>query len=310
MKAPGHHNYEVSALDEIISSASDDATSASNLVRKVLVVARRLEAVDVAAWADNELSGYPNSADLPKYRGPWTVNVTGEWAAPGMRDQQLVGRGGMTDPSLDPLFEVALHDSLDGVETLARSGKQMAVPWDPAMVGLWNTFIDQQKVPHMLGWHLLSAQRLIAPGLLQTVLGGVRTAVLRLALDLQAIAPDAGATNGPTVAESPVAQTVNNFTTNVYGGNPTVAQGQSNTQNLNIAIGDLGALRDAAASLGLDESGLAALTDAVQAPAGERASRVQAFLGAVRAGAFGVAVGAAGDLAATGLEALIAQFFG
>jgi hypothetical protein len=53
-------------IPELVHMASDPAVSVSDLVRKALVAARRLDLADVAAWLSSELNGY--TGDVPDYR--------------------------------------------------------------------------------------------------------------------------------------------------------------------------------------------------------------------------------------------------
>ena len=44
-------------LDDIISGATDESTSTSNLLRKVLIVGHRLKADQIIGWVKSELEG-------------------------------------------------------------------------------------------------------------------------------------------------------------------------------------------------------------------------------------------------------------
>jgi hypothetical protein len=57
-----------SLIDELQFDASSNTVSVSDLLRKALVVAAKLELADVPTWINNELSGYPADAELPPYR--------------------------------------------------------------------------------------------------------------------------------------------------------------------------------------------------------------------------------------------------
>ncbi|GAA1745327.1 hypothetical protein [Microbacterium paludicola] len=54
----------MSLLDEIITGATDDAVSTTNLLRKVRVVAHYLGAADLTAWVKGELNGYDSTEGL------------------------------------------------------------------------------------------------------------------------------------------------------------------------------------------------------------------------------------------------------
>lgn len=93
------------------------------------------------------------------------------------------------------------------------------------------------------------------------VVDSVRTEIMQLALDLQVTADTAGEPGGPTVNDPEVAQVVNTFITNVYGGSAHVAQALTVEQTV-VITGDVGSLTRAARTLGLDGTDL---TDYVEA---------------------------------------------
>lgn len=65
-------------LDDIISGATDESTSISNLLRKILIVGRRLKAYQISDWAKQELEGYSNDVELPIYRRELLTQVIGK----------------------------------------------------------------------------------------------------------------------------------------------------------------------------------------------------------------------------------------
>lgn len=65
-----------SAVIEIQRDALDRSVPVTDLLRKALVVARKLEIDDLQKWVERELNGYPKSPDVPEYRMV-TGNVKG-----------------------------------------------------------------------------------------------------------------------------------------------------------------------------------------------------------------------------------------
>jgi hypothetical protein len=57
-----------SLIDELQLDASNSAVAVSDLLRKALVVAAKLEVADVPEWINRELSGYTDAKNLPSYR--------------------------------------------------------------------------------------------------------------------------------------------------------------------------------------------------------------------------------------------------
>jgi hypothetical protein len=65
-----------SLVDELQFDALNGAVSVSSLLRKVLLVAAKLEVTDIPEWVNKELSGYGDDDSLPPYRTLYgTVNA-------------------------------------------------------------------------------------------------------------------------------------------------------------------------------------------------------------------------------------------
>ncbi|MET4099837.1 hypothetical protein ABIB37_002074 [Agrococcus sp. UYP10] len=303
----------MSLLDDIIDGATDDSVSTSNLLRKVQVVAHRLGADDILKWVQRELNGYPDPEDLPPYRRV-TVNVMGTWAGPMQsRLRQPLSPGQMPEDAASVLFSVSLGASLAEMEELASdaSEQELGVPWDTTHVIAYNQWVEEGVVPFIEHYGLFSANRIVTRGVLRGVIDAARNTALGFALDLQATAPEAGTSGGPTMAEAPVAQVVNNYySTHIDGDGNQVAQGENIRQRSKVVKGDLSALLKAAEEVGLDAEGNAELARVVLADATERPSKIRSFLSRVREGAFQIGTGVTAEVAATQLSELIAAFQG
>src|SRR5437016_14497886 len=57
-----------SIVIELQHDALDSKTSITDLLRKALVVARKLNLSDFESWINAELNGWPNYDDIPTYR--------------------------------------------------------------------------------------------------------------------------------------------------------------------------------------------------------------------------------------------------
>ena len=69
-------------LAELVDGASSESAAVSTLLRKVKVLASRLGNLALEEWVDHELTGYPPSAELPTYRGPFGAEVVGHFGGP------------------------------------------------------------------------------------------------------------------------------------------------------------------------------------------------------------------------------------
>lgn len=298
-------------LDDIIAEALDDAVSTTSLLRKIVVVAHNLDAESLGAWARGELNGYEEVSQLPAYRANIKTPVVGHWSGFHQSTaRQPVSPAGVPAEARAPLFTVQMIQSVTELEDLAGADADPGVAWDPQHVGFYNTWIDQGLVPHLEGFNLVSARRVIPRSFIKGVLNTVRNKALDLALELQRANPQAGTLNGPTVAEPPIASAVVNVTNNIFGNSNNIAVGDASQQHTSVVANDVESLVRAARALGLEEDGLDALRDAAGAPVANRSDRLGEVLARVRAGAFTLAAGVGADLLASTLEPLVKQFLG
>ncbi|MEZ3155942.1 hypothetical protein AB1K56_03355 [Microbacterium sp. BWR-S6Y] len=295
-------------LDDIIDGAVDDAVSTSSIVRKVQVVARRLEATAIESWARNELRGYAQDATLPEYRSDIRTLVTGHWVALNYQMNQMLSADGLPEEAVELLFRAELRQSLGEIETLSQpeEGATASIPWTTHSVGLWNQMVSRGLVVGYQGASLLSARQMLTPGALRGVLDTVRNVGMEFALELQAANPSAGSKEGPTVEDAPIGRVVWNVTNNLYGDGSVVAQGENIRQRTTVRTGDLASLLEAAGALGLSEEGKEELARVVLSDGPRRQGKVQRFLAKVGNGAFQVGT----SVTTTQLSALISSYFG
>ena len=216
----------------------------------------------------------------------------------------------MPEEAVQPLFTVSFNQTLAELEELTRSGKELGVPWDPVHIGRYNALIDKGQVPHLEGFYLFSADRVVTGGLLRGIIDSVRNTALDFALTLQSADPAAGAQQGPTIADAQVQKVVWNITNNIYGDGAQVAHGDTIRQEMKIGRGDIEGLLRAARELGLNDDGKGELARAVTAPEIERPSRLGAFFGKIGEGTFLVGTGVTANVAATQIEALVKMYLG
>lgn len=312
----------MSILSEIIDGASGDAVGTDTLLRKALVVASRLQSADLKRWVRSELDGYDTKAPetLPSYRGPFAMQADGlftnEYGT--LRARHQLGSNSVADSKMRSyLFDIRLFQPIAELEDLARtpttSGAHPTMAWDQTKVGAWNALIEAGKVPRPGELYLFSAQQTLTQSFLTGIIGQVRTALLSLALDLEETDPAAGTTDGPTVADAEIANTVraNVIQINNYGSNnPIIFERTSLTMGEATVIhGDVESFVSAAAAY-LSSEGLAELRQAATAPPEKRESRLKRVLQRVEDGAVKVATGVGTNVAVSNLTTLITQYLG
>src|SRR5277367_5501653 len=73
----------MSRLADIIDTAASGDASVPALLRKMMMLASRLQTLPLAGWLDKELGGYSPDDDVPNYRGPFDAEVLSTWSGPG-----------------------------------------------------------------------------------------------------------------------------------------------------------------------------------------------------------------------------------
>lgn len=280
-------------MNEVIAGATDSAVTTSNLLRKVLVLARRLQSPELAEWTNGELNGFSGRPleEFPSYRGPLTIPVQVEFAGPGgsmvkhyISEESVPNDGGFRDAQ----FRIYLDQPLAELETLSQADRDLMQAWPTRAVGQLQTWSSERRAPSVPYYGVFSAHKLITRAMLEGVVHTVRNKALDLALDLQENFPDAGEINGPSIQDPEVRSVVNNYyQANIHGGTNTVGMGENVTQNVTVTQGDTAALMDALDRLGLakaDQDQLKAAIEEDKKEGDGPGNAVWAFLGKVGAG--------------------------
>lgn len=306
----------MSRLSEIIDAASANDVTTPNLLRKLKVVAARLETPPLLDWVDAELSGYAPAAQLPAYRGPFSVEVISDWSGPfrsfinNLPLPSVVVPKGLREAG----FSIDFRESVGELERFAQSDDSVVYSWGADVVAILNSQMESGAIPEIVEMHsLVSARRKVPVARIESVLDNVRTRVLNLALELEQIQPDAGEPGAKAVDPLAVNYVVTN---NIYGhGNAVAVDSPGARQKASSVIkGDLRSLLDAVSAAGLqqdlvDELESAVLADeAVAEQASELpGSRVRDFLGKLvlitTVGVGQVATGAMGNVVAELVQA-------
>lgn len=298
-------------LDEIIDGSSDSTVRITDLLRRTIVLAHRLQAPALRSWAERELSGYEDEAldDLPLYRRT-TSAAKLKWNGPmGSMHTQIVTTVDAPD-EFAPLFDVRMREPLSQLEAQLQSEGDLGIPWPAAALIRWNNLAAQGKALSISYMVIHGAHTIVQRSLVEGLLDAVRTQLLTLALDLQEAGGDVGETGGATAADPKVESAVTTFITNVYGPGATVAQGERVRQTV-VQLGDLAALTKAASEVGLDGEAAGDFIAAVlEARSDPKRSKLQRFVTAVRSGAVSLSGGVASNIAADQLLELAGRFLG
>jgi hypothetical protein len=121
----------MSLLHEIQTGATDDTTSLSSLLRKMKLLAARLQVKDIADWANKELSGGYSGADLPEYRGPFAAivlaDVFGAFGS-GLKNYPVPPLAFPEDLRSGQLFQLRFLQSVAELEELVSQDQELQEP--------------------------------------------------------------------------------------------------------------------------------------------------------------------------------------
>jgi AbiTii len=302
-------------LDDLIDGASGDAAVA-DLLRKVKVIASRMELGQLDDWVEHELNGYPSAVPLPTYRGPFPAEVRGDFGGPfgsGIKNGLLPTVGFPAEWRDGSLFNVVFTQSIAELEELSAADDLLREEWPANAVALTNSLAQQGKVTLYEGMGLQHAWKPISPGQIKGIVDRVRTRILDLALALEKAAPDAGQADSQPISATQ-AQTI---VTHIYGGSSNIAIASSDVRQRLAAgpsPGDLGSLLEYMRSLGVDESHVSELPTAISRDEHEHGRgglgpNASGWIGRLVAtgGSFAMnmSAGAAGELAAAAILAYL-----
>lgn len=298
-------------LDDIVDGATEDEETLSNLLRKCLVLAHRLNNEKLKTWVEKELDGYDDDDEMPQYR---VIRAQ----AKGVLFGPL--QGVINDQPLSPHIlekehrhwaqEARLNGPIASYEKFANPAEDDGNPrilWPAAMVAYY-----QSKF--MRDWTLNRAWIEIPTSSMRGLADSVRNRILRLALELKS---ELG-----TVEDDPqklppakVDQQVINI---IYGGQnvigSTAEQIVQSTQSI-VIENDVESLLTAFKELGVSEPRLKELLAAIEDDAKKSGAptfgeRTKAWLKNLSANAGAAGLKVAADVATKVGTKMLLQYFG
>jgi len=222
----------VTLLRQIQDEAVDHNVPVSTLLRRALVLARRLGYAPLAEWAQRELDGYPDDADLPDYRAWRAAHVVGDFSGPmgsTIRGQALPSAV-VDEQFRRVLFGFQLPDGIARYQSLIETAdNSLSLPWDQNVVAKYQFDFIQ-------GWALISARRSVTIAELEQLLDAVRTRLLNFALEIESSAPEAGEAP-PGAPAVPVETVATAFEVHIHGDHNVVAAAGRDVQQ-SVALDD------------------------------------------------------------------------
>jgi len=243
-------------LEDIINGAITNTEPVSNLLRRCLVLAHRLNNEKLRLWTNKELDGYGETDDLPEYR-----------QMPAMSKGLFLGGGGaqISDQPLPLHVMDAEHSAI--VDTLrlrqpisayetAPKKQNAQIQWPP-------TLTARYQAAFIRGYALNRAWQEIPASVLVGLVDTVRNRVLRFALELQ---DELGAVDDD-LAKLPAEAIEQSVVNNIFGGNIFIASSaQSITQisTTYVSPNNLKELTSALVTLGMGRSDIKRLEEAIE----------------------------------------------
>jgi hypothetical protein len=270
----------------------------SDLLRKCKILACRLRHEPFKEWVAHELTGYPDEAALPIYRGPLDGQVRAHLVGVAGREAKSIAVPITNFPKemRDRVGEFTFYQGVATLEALIADARRND---DPRVVSPFPIEMAA-AMPVWQGYQTISMWKELPAAGVAGILDQVRSRALEFVLEIEAENPEAGA-SASTEPPVPLARTDAIFYTVIFGGQNAVGPGAT----VNVIAGDLGSLMAHLEAQGVERADRAQLEAALKDDKGKLGPRVKAWLGemAVKAASSGgrIAESGAGGLIVAGV---------
>jgi hypothetical protein len=259
----------VTLLQDLVVGAASDAAPVATLLRQLKVIAARTGAAPLADWVRYELEGYLAGETVPAYRGPFPVNVVGDFVGimgNGVKNLPIPPMTFPADTRKGHLFNVSFAEP---VAELAQFALRPALEaaWSADTVRAYNGIVAQGKIRRVVreDMVLVSAKYGIPTSTVVGILDSVRTRVLDLALELEKVAPAAGQAEVSAETTAAARQVVVAHFHGLTGNVAIASDGISQAVTVQLpGPGDEAALLRYLGAHGVDPSRLVALREALE----------------------------------------------
>lgn len=300
-------------LTKAIDELSGSTTELPGALRRLMVVASRIQADELSQWLTSELDGYGPHDLVPEYRRA-TPTIRLNFAGPmGSSRSIIVGPWDLAE-GLRPTMEQGWGDLRQSVAELAAlqsANNDPRMPLPHFWVHEARKAIEEGKMGTVELMVLDTAELLVPRSRLTTVMDQVQTTALRLVLALEGASTDAGTLGGPTVKTSPeVAAAVENVTIHLTGDHASLVLGSGNAlasgtaNQATVAAGDVKTLLRDVNDI-VDDAATRDLQRAIDQDGGTQGPEVSSWLEKVRQGGYTLAAGMTTNGAYDALQNLI-----
>ena len=290
-------------LDDIQIAATDQSVTLSDLLRKCQILAYRLRHEPFKEWVAHELSGYPDEAALPSYRGPLDGQVRAHLVGTFGREAKSISVPITNFPKemRDRVTEFRFYQGVATLDALIADARRND---DPRVISPFPVEVAA-AMPVWQDYQTISMWKELPVAVVAGILDQVRSRALEFALEIEAENPEAGATATPE-PPVPLPKVDAIYNTITFGGQNAIGPGAT----VQVVEGDLGSLMAYLEAQGVAPEDRTDLEAALAADKGKLGPQVRGWLGslAVKATSSG---GRITESAVAGLAAAaIARFLG
>ncbi|MGR9252522.1 AbiTii domain-containing protein [Rhizobium leguminosarum] len=296
-------------LTQIQNDAISDTVAVNSLLRKVMLLAYKLDSGLLEDWVKHELNGYPNDVEVPSYRKiPLNFKASlsnGFYMHNNAPIAQYLLKKATGQDDIDIFY---CRQAIGTIEYKDTEDGTLALNMDNFALVLRGKVVDK-------GWDVLRFWAEMPAAKVIGISDAVRNKVLEFALALQKRYPNADDVEWIKSQESGAATVSQVFNTTINNGNAgVIGHASESTVNVTVNHGNLQDLRTNLTQHGVSADDLAALEAALKEEPkiedkrfGPKVTKwVSNMLGKAGSGVWNVGLGAGGAL----LEKALLGYYG
>lgn len=171
-------------IGDIINSLVDEKSSLKSALLKTKVLAKRINNAELSNWINNEINGYSNREELPKYR----LNIPNQLIGTYINGNAKLTNQQLPTTGLPTFFEENLLQSnfLQSVtnleELVQNEASELSSPLNAELISMIEQNMIKMGNPYL---QLVSARKAISKSILSEILTNVRSKLLDFMLEIE-----------------------------------------------------------------------------------------------------------------------------
>lgn len=291
-------------VSDIINELIDSEKSISGPLLKTKVLATRLGNDELLNWVNQELEGYSDSKNVPKYR-KFGCHVVGDYFNGNMKyTRQPLPLTGF-DKSLQTLISnMEFMHSVGALENMVQKKGNLELPFTAEMTGYLETSIIKLGNPH---FQLINARKFMSSNGIAEILAIVRNRLLDFMLKIDKEFGNLTEIEDLKSKRNEIANIMNQTIINTSGDGNVINTGDSSSvsSTINISKGNKDQLRKELDKVGVEQSDTNDLLSVIEemVPTSENQQFgvkvndwIQKMMGKSLDGSWQVGIGVAGGL--------------